>query len=522
MDRRRGTLLAVILGSGIVFLDSTVVTVALLRIGEDLPSHLFGALEGETYVYNAYLLTLSALLVIAGALADAYGRRRMFAIGLAGFGVTSVLCGLAPTLETLILLRVAQGAAGALLVPGSLAILTATFEGEDLGRAFGLWAGASGATTVLGPLVGGLLVQTISWRAAFFMNVPLVVVALWATWQSVQESRSSDAAGSFDWAGAAAAGLAVGGLSFGAIYGQQHAWRDPLGAVALGVGAFALVVFLMLMARGRRPLVPLGMFRVRNFAVTNLSTFLIYGALYVFLYEQATFSQGTLGYTAAAAGMLSIPGSLLLTLLSPRIGVLGARYGPRRFMVVGPVLMAAGLLWQARIPVTSGAWALRPGSPATWVPPVGFLVDFLPTGILFGVGLALMVAPLTTALMTSVPARDAGLASAINNAISRVGPQLAGAAIFVAITAAFYGDLASHVPGLNVDTAAFRQAVAPLQRPGPSIDLPVALAALRASTDAFHVAMGMAAGLLLLGAVANALGIRNPSSATVSAPHEEE
>jgi len=516
VDRRRGTLLAVILGSAIVFLDSTVVNVALLRIGHDLPSRLFGPLEGETYVYNAYLLTLSALLVIAGALADTYGRRRMFAIGLVGFGVTSMLCGLAPTLETLILFRVAQGAAGALLVPGSLAILTAAFEGEDLGRAFGLWAGASAATTIVGPLVGGLLVQTISWRAAFFLNVPLVVVALWATWRSVQESRSGDPARSFDWAGAATAGLAVGGLSFGAIYGQQHEWRDPLGPVALGVGALALVVFLILMARGRRPLVPLGMFRVRNFAVTNLSTFLIYGALYVFLYEQATFSQGTLGYTAVAAGMLAIPGSLLLAAFSPRIGVLGARYGPRRFMVAGPTLMAAGLLWQARIPATSGAWALLPGAPATWIPPAGFIVDFLPTGILFGIGLALMVAPLTTALMTSVPARDAGLASAINNAISRVGPQLAGAAIFVAITAAFYGDLASRVPGLSVGTAAFRQAVAPLQRPGPSVDPQVAMAALGASADAFHVAMAIAAGLLLLGAAANAVGIRNSSPTTAA------
>jgi len=509
MDRRRGTLLAVILGSAIVFLDSTVVNVALLKIGEDLPSHLFGALEGETYVYNAYLLTLSALLVVAGALADVYGRRRMFAVGLAGFGVTSVLCGLAPSLEILIVFRIAQGAAGALLVPGSLAILTAAFEGEDLGRAFGLWAGVSAAMTILGPLVGGLLVQTISWRAAFFVNVPLVLIALWATWRSVSESRSGDARPRFDWAGAAAAGIAIGGLSFGAIYGQQREWKDPVGPAALAVGALALVAFLVMMARGRHPLVPLGMFRSRNFAVTNLSTFLIYGALYVFLYEQATFSQGTLGYTAAAAGMLSIPGSVLLAVLSPRIGVLGARYGPRRFMVAGPTLMAAGLLWQARIPAGSPAWVLNPGSPASWIPPAGYFVDFLPTAILFGGGLALMVAPLTTALMTSVPARNAGLGSAINNAISRVGPQLAGAAIFVAITAAFYGDLASRIPGLDVNSSALRLAVAPLQRPDPSVGRAVAVAAQAASTDAFHVAVAVAAGLLLLGALANAIGIRD-------------
>src|SRR5579859_3693839 len=197
MTSKRWILIAAVLGSGIVFLDSTVVNVALSRIGRDLPRTFLGVLEGQSYVYNAYLLTLSALLILAGALNDFYGRRRMFLAGLVGFGATSVLCGLAPSMELLVIFRILQGAAGAMLVPGSLALITANFSGEAQGRAFGVWAGASGATTILGPVVGGLLVDTVSWRAAFLINVPLVLVAAWATWRHVPESRDETATADF-------------------------------------------------------------------------------------------------------------------------------------------------------------------------------------------------------------------------------------------------------------------------------------------------------------------------------------
>src|SRR5579864_2783481 len=192
-ERRRWILIAAVLGSGIVFLDSTVVNVALPRIGRDLPRLSLGVLEGQSYVYNAYLLTLSALLILAGALTDFYGRKRMFMSGLIGFGITSMLCGLAPNMELLVVARILQGAAGAFLVPASLALITANFEGEEQGRAYGVWAGASGATTILGPVVGGFLVDSISWRAAFFINVPLVLIALWATFVHVPESRDEEA-----------------------------------------------------------------------------------------------------------------------------------------------------------------------------------------------------------------------------------------------------------------------------------------------------------------------------------------
>ncbi len=506
MTTKRWILTAAVLGSGIVFLDSTVVNVALPRIGRDLPRTFLGVLEGQSYVYNAYLLTLSALLILAGAVNDFYGRKRTFLIGLLGFGATSMLCGLAPSMELLVLFRVLQGAAGALLVPGSLALLTANFSGEEQGRAFGTWAGASGATTILGPVLGGLLVDTISWRAAFFINVPLVAIAAWATWKHVPESRDENATPQFDWIGAAIVAFAVGGLAFGTIYGQQRAWRDPIGYVALAVGVVSTIVLPIWMRRAKHPLIPLDLFRSRNFTVVNISTLLIYGALYVTFYYVGLFQQGTLGYAAAAAGAAGIPGSLFLIFLSRRFGSLASKYGPRIFMAVGPVIMALGVLWFVRVPATSTPWKLQPGNPNTYWPPLSYFTDFLPASIIFGIGICMLVAPLTTALMTSVPVRNSGLGSAINNAISRVGPQLAGALIFVFLTATFYSSLASRLTGVDVSSESFRSQVSPLNTPAD----PHLVALVRdASTSSFHLAMLIGAGLLLAGAIVNAIGIRN-------------
>jgi EmrB/QacA subfamily drug resistance transporter len=509
MNTKRWILVAAVLGSGIVFLDSTVVNVALPRIGRDLPRAFLGVLEGQSYVYNAYLLTLSALLILAGALNDFYGRKRMFLYGLVGFGATSVLCGLAPTMELLVLFRILQGAAGAMLVPGSLALLTANFSGEEQGRAFGVWAGASGATTILGPVIGGLLVDTVSWRAAFLINVPMLILAVWATWKHIPESRDEQASPHFDWLGAAVVALAVGGLAFGAIYGQQRAWRDPLGYVALAVGVVASIALPILMMRSPHPLIPLHLFRSRNFAVTNLSTLVIYGALYVTSYFLTLFQQGTLGYTAAAAGAGGIPGSLFLIFFSARFGSLAAKYGPRWFMAAGPAIMTAGVLWFARVPSNSTPWRLQVGDPSTYVPPVSYFTDFLPGSILFGIGLMIMVAPLTTALMTSVPVRNSGVGSAINNAISRVGPQLTGALIFVFLTNSFYSTLAARLPGVDVSSGTFRVQVSPLNTPP---DPSLAAVVREASTSSLHLAMLIGAGLLLIGAVVNAIGIRNADS----------
>lgn len=512
VTNKRGTLWAAILGSSIVFLDSSVVTVALPRIGHDLPAHLLGVLEGQSYVYNGYLLAESAFLILAGGLTDFYGRRRIFGLGLVGFGAASLLSGLAPSLEWLVVFRVAQGVAGALLVPGSLALITATFSGEEQGRAFGIWSGASAGLAILGPFVGGLLVDDVSWRAVFLLNVPLVLTALWLTARYVGESRDTDATGRFDVPGTVLTALAVGGLVIGTISGEQRAWQSPAAFAALGVGAAAAVLLPVWMLRARNPLVPPALFRSRNFTVTNLSTLVIYAALSVTFYFLALFLQGTLGYSAAGAGFATMPGALFMALFSARFGALGARYGARWFMACGPGLMAVGVLWLARIPAGSPAWTLQLSVASTFAPPVGYLTDVLPGVVAFGLGAMVMVAPLTATLMASVPVEHAGVASAINTAISDVGPQLAVAGLFVVVTAHFYSALAAHVPGAAVAGEALRQTVAPFNMPGPSVPGAIRDAARAASTDALHLTMLASAVLLLAGAVINAAGIRTPAA----------
>lgn len=504
--QERATLAAVVLASGVVFLDSSLVSVALPHMTAELGSGPFGALEAQSYVYNGYLLTLSALLILAGAAADRYGRRRMFALGLGGFALTSVACGLAPTMPALIVARLLQGASGALLVPGSLALIASVFSGARRGWAFGLWAAASAATTVLGPLLGGALVDTASWRLAFLLNVPLLAAALWATLRHVPESRDAEAARSFDWAGALLIVVALGGLTFGAIRGQEARWQDASAFVALGVGAVATALFIPVQSHRANPLVPLRLFRERNFAVVNLSTLLIYGALYVSSYLTSIYLQGTLGYSATAAGIALVPMPVLLALLSSRFGAMAGRRGPRRFLAVGPLIMAAGLLWLVRMPADSAPWRLAPGDPSSWVPPSAYLTDLLPMAVVFGFGLAVMVAPLTTALMASVPERNAGLASAINNAISRIGPQLAGALVFIAVTGAFFGHLAANGAPLSADV---RDRVAPLNAPAADLSPALAARVRQASNVAFRRAMALAAGLLVAGAVVNGAGVRD-------------
>jgi EmrB/QacA subfamily drug resistance transporter len=517
---RRWSLFAVILGSGIVFLDSTIVPVALPRIGEELSSSWLGTLEAQSYVYYGYLLSLSALLILAGALTDYFGRRRMFAVGLIGFGVTSALCGVAVNMEMLILGRVLQGAAGAVLVPGSLAIITAMFEGEEQGRAFGIWAGASAATTILGPVIGGALVETISWRAAFWINVPLVLWALWATLTKMPESRDEEATGRVDWVGAIVVAAAVGGLTFGVIRGESQQWNDPVAFVSLGIGILASIAFPIWITRSTNPLVPIELFRSRNFNVTNISTLLIYGAIYVMVQFAALFMIGVLGYSEIGFGIATIPSTLFLALFSTKFGALADRFGPRLFMSLGPAVMGLGLLWFVRVPSASEPWRFDLGDPSTLVPPTNFLIDVLPALVLFGVGLMIMVAPLTTALMRSVPVRHSGVASAFNNAVSRVGPQLAGALIFIAISATFFASVADKVP--EMPSASVREQVTPLNPVGEDVDARLRAAARDASTGSFHVAMLVAALMCFGGAAVNAFGIRNPAKAPEEPPGREE
>ena len=513
-SRQRWTLVATVIGSGAVFLDGTIVNVALRHIGQDLPASLVGVLEGQNYVVSGYLAVLAALLILAGALSDHYGRRRVYALGLIGFAATSVLCGLAPTLEWLVVFRLLQGAAGALLIPGSLALITHTFEGAERGRAFGIWAASTSALTVLGPIVGGILVDTIGWRIAFLINVPLLIVALWATLNHVEESRDPEASGRFDWLGALVAALAVGGLSFGLIRGEAKDWADSAAWTAIVVGAVALVAFPILMARRPNPLVPLSLFRSRAFATINVATFFIYGAFYVTTLYQTLVLQGVLGYTALGAGAVGVPVGILLSVLSTRAGTLAGRVGARRFLVLGPLIMAIGLLWWARLPADSVPWKASIQEPSTLFPPVDVLIDVLPAVLLFGIGISLVVAPLTTTLMGSVSGRFSGLASAINNSMSRVGSPLMGAILFIAVSATFYNVLGSLAPNQAASSPEVRAAFQPLNGPPKGAPPDLVLASTHASIEAFHVVTLICAAMLFVGAIVSWVGLREQPATT--------
>lgn len=361
---------------------------------------------------------------------------------------------------------------------------------------------------MLGPVVGGLLVQYISWRVAFLINVPLVVIALVGLRRGVAETVLPGASGRFDWLGTLDVVLAVGGLSFGLIRGQQAAWTDPVAWISIGIGIVAIVSFPFLMSRRPDPLVPLELFRIRRFAVINLATFLIYGALYGYLGYQGVFLQGTLGYSVVASSLIGLPVGILLTVLSTRIGALAGRMGPRRFLVSGPLLMAGGLLWFARIPSDSTAWTADLGAPSTLVPPPSTLIDVLPAILIFGIGLSMVVAPLTSTLMSSIPVARAGLGSAINNAISRVGTPLIGALVFIAVTATFYDSLATQIPGLDPTSAQLRATIAPLNPVPSGSPQELVSAAKVASIEAFRLALLVSAVLLAGGAAVNGLGLR--------------
>lgn len=505
---QRATLAAAVLGSAIVFLDGTFVYLALPRIGEELQSSLIGRLEGQTYVTSGYLATLAACLVLAGALGDFYGRRRVFLIGLAGFGLTSVLCGLAPNLELLVVGRLLQGVAGSLLVPGALSIITSTFEGESRGRAFGLWAGVTAALGTLGPPIGGVILETAGWRAMFLVNVPLVLAAMGLAWRWMRETRDEQSTGQFDWLGAGVAVLAIGGLAFGATRGQEGQWKEPVAFVALGVGGIATLVFPILMAKRPHPLVDLQLFRRRAFATINLSTLLIYGAMYTNFGFQALFLQGVLRYSPLGAAIVGLPTGILLTLISPRIGAIAGRLGARPFLAAGPVLMSIGFLWMVTVGADSVPWQATLDNPGTYMPPVDALLGPFVAALFFGSGVSMMVAPLTTTLMGSVPVRNAGVASAINNALSRVGQPLVAAAVFVIVSGTFYSSLAAAVPGTDPASADLRAQYQPLNPPPKDANPQLAAAAKEASTDAFHLAVMVGAGLLLAGAAVNWVGLR--------------
>jgi EmrB/QacA subfamily drug resistance transporter len=403
----RLVILATALGSGVAFLDGTVVNVALPRMAADLG----GGLTLQQWVIDGYLLTLSALLLLGGALGDRYGRRRVYVIGLVAFTLASLGCGLAPTGGVLIVARLVQGAGGALLVPGSLALIDGAIRQEDRGRAVGSWAGFTGVATAVGPFVGGLLVDAASWRWVFFINVPVAAAAVFLTLRSVPETRDPAAVGRPDLAGALSATVGLSGLIYALIEAPRNGW-DVTTVVAAVVGSLALLAFPVIESRAAHPLLQLEMFRSRQFRGANLTTLALYSALGGALFLVSLQLQETLGYSALAAGVSTLPLTILMLLLSSRVGALSDRAGPRFLMTAGPLVAGAGLALMARI-----------------VPGSSYLSAVFPAVVVFGVGLSLTVAPLTSTVLGSVSERHAGAAAGVNNALSRTAGLLAVAII---------------------------------------------------------------------------------------------
>ena len=399
----RWVVLATVLGSGMAALDATVVNVALPAIGRT-----FGAqVAGLQWVLTSYLITLSAFMLIGGSLGDIFGRRRIFLIGVAWFSVASLLCALAPSLDVLIAARALQGAGGALLVPGSLSIIEASFVSDDRGRAIGAWSGLGGIAVAIGPVVGGWLIAAVSWRLIFVLNLPMALLVLLAS-RHVPESMDPTASRDLDWLGAGLVAVGLAATTFALIEGPSPGSTPGVVAGCAVLGVLALAGFVVVEMRASVPMLPLALFRSRQFSVSNLVTLVVYAALSGVLFLLVIDLQEVLGYSALAAGASLLPITVVMLLLSVRAGQLSQRIGPRLPMTLGPLIMAAGLALMWRIDATSV-----------------YLTVILPALLIFSFGLSLTVAPLTTTVLGAVDDRQSGVASGVNNAVARVAGLLA-------------------------------------------------------------------------------------------------
>ncbi|MDX6685923.1 MAG: hypothetical protein QOF86_2051 [Baekduia sp.] len=486
-------LAATILGSAVVFIDSTVVNVALPALRADLHA----TLAEQQWVVEAYLLMLGSLVLVGGSLGDLYGRRRIFTLGLAGFGVASALCAVAPGATLLVAARALQGIAGALLVPSSLAILTTTFPPARRSAAVGTWTAWTSAMIAFGPPLGGLLVDVASWRAVFALNLPLIAACLLLTARALPDDRPSRdvalAAGRrprrIDLVGAVLCALGLGGPVYALTREPALGWGAPGVAVPLAAGLVLLAAFLAWEARHPDPMLPLGVFRARTVAIANAATLLIYAALGAATFLLALFLQQVAGWSALEAGLALTPLSLMMIALSARFARMAQRIGPRAVMGAGPLVAGAGLLLMRRI----GADA-------------AYLADVLPAVTLFGLGMAMTVAPLTATVLAGAEARHAGIASGVNNAVARVAGLLAIAGVGAIVAATYAHELQRRLP--HVTGGALEAA-----RRRPFVPIPGHEAAAdAASVAALHRGMTVAGALMIAAGILSLVGLRDPDA----------
>ena len=505
MTRNQRLVLVVsILGSFVAFLDMAVVNVALPAIHRDLG----GGIAVQQWIVDAYLLALGSLILVAGSLADLFGRKRVFAGGLVGFAATSVLCGLAPSVEILIVARGLQGVAGALLIPSSLALIIANFDGPGQGKAIGTWTAWTGISFVLGPLAGGALVDAGSWRWVFGINVVPVAATLLVLARVQPEARPTGSS-PVDLAGAGLCAVGLGGIIFALIEQPARGWGAPWIYLPLGGGVVTFGAFVLYERSIAHPMLELELFRNRNFAAGNLATVAIYAGLTASTFLLTVFLQQVAGYSAVAAGLALVPVTLLMFALSPFFARLAARHGPRLFMAAGPLIAAAGFALLTRVDVRAS-----------------YFSQLLPGVLVFGLGLSATVAPLTAAVLGGIDQRHAGIGSAINNAVARVAGLLAVAAIGAIVAARFEASIdrgRATAGALDAPTRAFlaQARTRPLDTAIPEPLGAGARARVQpvldaASVEALHTGLWSMAALLALGGLISAVGIDNRKPTTAA------
>jgi EmrB/QacA subfamily drug resistance transporter len=497
-SQKRLVLVAAILGTTVVTVDSTVVNVALPAIADDLG----GGLAGQQWTANAYLVTLSSLILIGGSLGDIFGERRVFMIGVGGFGVTSVFCAVAPTIEMLVVARALQGVFGAVLTPAALATIVATFPPDERGKAVGAWTAWGGIGTVLGPLIGGQLVDAASWRWIFALNIPIVLITLLLVSRVMAPARPRDEDARVDVVGAVLCAVGLAGITYGLIEQPRHGWGDPTVAIPLVGGALLFVAFVVWEARTSHPMLPLSLFRRRNFTVGNIETFSMYAGLGLLFFFLVLFLQQVAGYSAVEAGTTTIPVTVVMFLGSTRFGGLADRHGPRFFMGVGPLVAAAGLALFLRLDAD-----------------VDYVTDLLPGLVVFSLGLAMTVAPLTATVLADADEKNAGIASGTNNAIARVASLIAIAAVGALIASSFGSSLRDDL-GAAANRPAVSRAIekaeeqplaqVSVENAPPGVRARLERASEQASIDAFRMAIGIATVLVALGGLLGLAGIVNP------------